>query len=81
VEATLSPKDIDSAHSRLTDVPFVTVEGTHKRKNGTLFPVEIRLSKWIEGDSTWIISDVRDVTERKKAKEALNDELTTSATL
>jgi protein-histidine pros-kinase len=39
------------------------------RKNGTEFPVEISLSPWPHDDGLWVISSIRDITERKKAED------------
>lgn len=43
-------------------------EGMHKRKDGTLFPVEVNL-KYVKFDREYLISVVRDITERKRAEE------------
>jgi PAS domain S-box-containing protein len=47
----------------------VTVDTHHRRKDGTVFPVEVRVRQVPEGDR-WIgISLSRDVTERKRGEE------------
>ena len=49
----------------------VTVDTHHRRKDGTVFPVEVRVRQVREGDR-WIgISLSRDITERKRAEEEL----------
>jgi PAS domain S-box-containing protein len=51
----------------------VTLEGVHRRKDGTTFPVEIRLAVFeLDGDKR-MLGLVRDVTERKQAEKALSD--------
>jgi PAS domain S-box-containing protein len=45
-------------------------EGIHKRKDGSEFPVEVNL-KYIQLDRNYIVTVVRDITERKLAEEAL----------
>ncbi len=49
-----------------------------KKKNGTAFPVEISLSHYIKDSRLYIISFIRDITERKEHEESikrLNQEL------
>ena len=51
----------------------VTFDSRHRRKDGTIFPVEIRGKSFREGSRQFIVSLVRDVTERKQAEEALRE--------
>ncbi|MFA7382037.1 MAG: PAS domain S-box protein [Desulfurivibrionaceae bacterium] len=58
--------------SKLTPDHPVTLEGMHKRKNGTTFPVEVRLCL-SQLDDRWVtLALARDITERKAAGEALS---------
>ena len=75
--ARIAPEHIRHLHQE----GFISFEGAHQRKDGQQFPVEItsRLINY-EGE-TWILSTVRDITERKRAEEkiyylAYYDELT-----
>lgn len=43
------------------------------RKNGTEFPFEMSLSAWKSGGRIYFTSIIRDITERKKAEEALKN--------
>ena len=43
----------------------------HKKKNGTIFPVEISSSIMKLGEETVLCGVIRDITERKQAEEAL----------
>lgn len=45
-------------------------EGIHRRKDGSTFPVEVSL-RWVELDRSYAVTVARDITERKKADEAL----------
>ncbi|MEO6874839.1 MAG: PAS domain S-box protein [Opitutaceae bacterium] len=45
-------------------------EGVHRRKDGTTFPVEFR-SKWVKLERDYIVTVVRDITERKATEEQL----------
>ncbi|MEO0802297.1 MAG: PAS domain S-box protein [Cyanobacteria bacterium J06642_2] len=50
----------------------VTVSGTNRRKDGSTFPVEVRLGKFIDAEAqSLIVALVRDVTERHEAKHEL----------
>ena len=65
--ARIAPEHIRHLHQE----GFISFEGAHQRKDGQQFPVEItsRLIGY-EGE-TWILSTVRDITERKQAEERL----------
>jgi PAS domain S-box-containing protein len=52
----------------------VSFEGTHRRKDGTTFPVEIRLTALDAGGQRIMLGLARDITERKKAEKTLDDE-------
>lgn len=45
--------------------------GTHRKKDGTVFPVEITASRFRMGDRKFNISSVRDLSERRHAEEEL----------
>ncbi len=56
----------------------ITVEGHHRRKDGTTFPVEIRAGLLEVGGRKLILALARDITERKRAEgelQRLNEEL------
>ena len=48
-----------------------TFETRHRRKDGTVFPVEIRAAKFKQGGQRRHLTLVRDISERKRAEEAL----------
>ena len=50
---------------------YITFEGTHQRKNGSTFPVEVRLGRVDLEDKPLLLSLTRDVTERKKSENKL----------
>jgi PAS domain S-box-containing protein len=50
-----------------------TLEGVHRCKDGTTFPVEIRLSLFEKGHEKFMLGIVRDISERLKAEEAINE--------
>jgi two-component system cell cycle sensor histidine kinase/response regulator CckA len=47
----------------------ITLEGVHRRKDATTFPVEIRLVVFESGGERLMLGVVRDITERKRAEE------------
>lgn len=51
---------------------FLSGEGCHRRKDGTTFPVEFN-SKWVRLDRDYIVTVVRDVTERQRAQVVLRE--------
>ena len=53
--------------------PTITLEGTQRRKDGTTFPVEVRVALLKSGAQKSIIGLVRDVTDRKRDEAALRE--------
>jgi PAS domain S-box-containing protein len=66
--------DFDAARlsrlkERLDAGETATFETRHRRKDGTVFPVEVRARRVLYGDGWFAISLARDITERKRAEE------------
>ncbi len=53
----------------------VTLEGVHRRKNGTTFPVEVRLGMLELSGNSLMVGLVRDITERKHAENKIKTSL------
>lgn len=51
------------------DYKNVTIEVYLKRKNKTLFPADLSVSSWQEGDKIYLFGIIRDVTSRKKLEQ------------
>ena len=58
----------------IADGTPITIEGIQKRKNGSTFPVEVRVGLLQAGNRTLILSLCRDITKRKAAETALRME-------
>ena len=74
---SLSVKDVDPDALPRGDTAKIwpnlpaTFEARHRRKDGTTFPTEIRLSPIEFGGTKLVLSVVQDITERKRAEEEL----------
>jgi two-component system, cell cycle sensor histidine kinase and response regulator CckA len=51
----------------------LTFETSHRRKDGTIFPVEIRANLLTREGREYCVSFSRDITERKRSEEALRE--------
>jgi PAS domain S-box-containing protein len=70
VDAELESHDHKQQYwDRLHPKTSVTFEGTHCRKDGSCFPVEVRLGLLELADSKLLMGLVRDITERRQAEE------------
>ena len=49
----------------------VTIDGIHQRKDGTTFPVEVRIGLLASGEHQLVLALARDVTERKRAEQEM----------
>ncbi|MEL6320112.1 MAG: PAS domain S-box protein [Cyanobacteria bacterium J06626_14] len=63
-------QDFSELWQRLESTESITVEGKHRRKDGSIFPVEVRLGMLNYSAEKLLLALVRDISERKKAEEA-----------
>ncbi|MGI8865586.1 MAG: putative bifunctional diguanylate cyclase/phosphodiesterase [Rubrobacteraceae bacterium] len=70
IEQGLTPAKLDKMWRSLTLGVPVTVLGKHERKDGVVFPVEVRVGLSEEGGRTVVVALARDITEREKAERA-----------
>ena len=70
-DADLDAASIADIGRRVGAGAIVTFETLHRRKDGSVFPVEIRVREFRQGERRLHLSIVRDVTERKLAEETL----------
>ncbi len=57
--------------SRLNAGEVIAFDTLHRRKDGSVFPVELRVRPFWQGEHRFAVSLARDMTERKQAQEAL----------
>ena len=73
LESRLAPSEIDAIHSDPTLGRGKAVEGLHRRKDGSVFQVEIRLNSLAPARPDLAVAAVRDITERRRAEKELRE--------
>ena len=71
IEANMGSAEIESIHNQVKLENEKTIEGHHKRKDGTIFPVEIRFNSMAPERPDMMIALVRDITGRKLMEKEL----------
>ncbi|MCB0177961.1 MAG: PAS domain S-box protein [Anaerolineae bacterium] len=71
LDAEIDQTFFDQLRIRLNAGEVVTFDSSHRRKDGTVFPVEVRIRAFWHNQRRFGVSLVRDITERKQAQEAL----------
>ncbi|QDZ27564.1 EAL domain-containing protein [Noviherbaspirillum sp. UKPF54] len=69
IDVDLSLADLRHLQASAVEGAALAVESRHRRKNGSTFPVEIRMGPIRIGGKEHLLSLVRDVTERKVLQE------------
>jgi len=57
---------------QLREPGFAIIEGVHRRKDGTTFPVEVNLRK-VRLDREYVVAVSRDITARKRSEDRLRE--------
>jgi PAS domain S-box-containing protein len=70
-DAGLDAASVAQLGKRVGAGETVTFETLHRRKDGSVFPVEVRVRKFQQGERRLHLSIVRDISERKLAEETL----------
>lgn len=73
IEVDYAPEELRELRRSLVPGTPITIEGTHRRKDGTTFPVEVRVSLLESEGRKLILTLVRDVTERKEAEKRIRE--------
>ncbi|MFA6188428.1 MAG: HD domain-containing phosphohydrolase [Sulfuricurvum sp.] len=69
-EAIMSEAEIRGNFPDLSNVNM-TIESRHRRKDGTMYDVEVSISGTMVGNEAMVFTVSRDITERKQAEESL----------
>ena len=72
-DVSLDDTSIQRLKQRMIAGEAMTFETRHRRKDGTSFPVEVRVGQFEQGGRRFLCL-VRDITERKRAEDELRDE-------
>jgi PAS domain S-box-containing protein len=62
---------LENINEQLNRGQIVTFESRHRRKDGSEFPVEVRVRPFLHGGRRLNISVVRDISDRKRAEDAV----------
>jgi two-component system, sensor histidine kinase and response regulator len=73
VDPDITPANIEEINRKLNAGEMVAYESRHRRKDGTVFPVEVRGEAFWEGGRNFVVALARDITEHKRAEEALRE--------
>ncbi|MDD2902065.1 MAG: PAS domain S-box protein, partial [Syntrophales bacterium] len=71
VEVELDCGLVGDLWERISEGDKLTVQGLHRRKDGTTFPVEVHFSPFEYAGRPHILASVRDITQRLWSEEAL----------
>jgi len=71
---SLSEEEARSIWDRLQSCSTITVDDYHRRKDGTRFPVEIRVGSFDADGQRLFLGLARDITERKLAQEQIAEQ-------
>lgn len=71
VETDLPVNAVEDMWRDLKGGAAVTLDGTHRRKDGSTFPVEVRIGLLTHGDRPMIVAMARDVSARKQVEAQL----------
>jgi PAS domain S-box-containing protein len=69
IEVKLTPTEIKAVHNGFKAGTVTEVEGMHRRKDGSVFPVEIHFTAYDPEEPNLVVAVARNITERKRAEE------------
>ena len=73
LDPDITPANIEEINRKLNAGETVAFESRHRRKDGTVFPVEVRGKAFWEGGRNFVVALARDMTEHKRAEEAMRE--------
>jgi PAS domain S-box-containing protein len=68
-DAVLDAATMRSIKERLAQGEIFSFESAHRRKDGTVFPVEVRVRPFFHGEHRFGLGVVRDITDRKRTEQ------------
>jgi len=72
IDPAITPSGREQTLSKLRESGSLIMEGVHRRKDGTTFPVELN-KKLVRLDREYIVTVARDITERRASEQALRE--------
>src|SRR6185369_5715135 len=70
-DASLDDRSIELLAHRAGAGETITFETVHRRRDGTVFPVEVRTGAFHQGEQLLYLALARDISERKRAEETV----------
>ena len=72
IDPVMSPLSVEKIKENLQNSGFFVVESRHRRKDGSVFPVEVSM-RWVHLERDYIVAVARDLTERNHTAERLRE--------
>lgn len=72
VDIEISDSKLQKLLQVLKDEKSAIFKSAHRRKDGSLFPVEIGISLAVQGDKEYTVAVVRDITERQQSDDMIH---------
>ncbi|MBA4019801.1 MAG: hypothetical protein C0483_21760 [Pirellula sp.] len=72
-DPAVTPEGLNQILKKLETGERLAFDSVHRRKDGTTFPVEVRLTPFYQGDELRTVAVVQDITARKEAERALRE--------
>jgi len=71
IDIEVTPERASGILAQIAPGAAITIQGTHRRKDGSTFPVEVRVGAFTEDDGKYRIALARDVSERRRMEREL----------
>ena len=72
VDPEITQTSVAKVKEELQRSGFLVMESVHRRKDGSTFPVEVSM-KWVHLERDYVVTIVRDLTERNQAEKRLRE--------
>jgi PAS domain S-box-containing protein len=70
IDPEIAARSWEATRDELRDAGSLTLESTHRRKDGSAFPVEVNFS-YVQLDRAYVLAIVRDISERRRGEAAI----------